>query len=241
MLNQFTVSIASTYWAAHLGCSPEELFAEPFRILTHGVELAGYNGVFALFRGGAVMISIPPDAAGTLRAPLSGVSQGCSPGSFASALSSVSAAVIGPASIGYAAKVSQPMHPARALGPADAAELQTLQQSCDASDWEHGGSSIEQPTSGVFVGGRLFAVAGYEVWGGTIAHISIVTHPDFRSRGFGRSAVAHLTHRAIDAGLLAQYRTLESNRASIRIAESLGFHAYATSTAVRLNCLSINL
>jgi len=191
--------------------------------------------VFALFRGGGVTASIPPDRADTLRALLSSLPHGCSSDSLASALSSVSSAVIGPAYIGYADAASQPEHPARALGPDDAAAHDALQQSCDATEWEHGGSAIEHPCSAVFVGGRVAALAGYEVWGGTIAHISVVTHPDFRSRGFGRSAVAHLAGRAITAGLLPQYRTLQSNRASIRVAESLGFHSYAISTAVRLN------
>lgn len=239
MLTERTVSIASTYWAAHLGCSPDELFARPLHLLTHGIELADYNGVFALFRDGAVTASIPPDPDGTLRALLSALPPGVSPDSFAAALRPVSSAVVGPAYIGYAeavtAAVIPPAPPARALDSGDAAALDTLRQSCDATNWEHGGSSIEHPCSAVFVGGRIAALAGYEVWGGTIAHISIVTHPDFRSRGFGRSAVAHLAGRAIAAGLLPQYRTLQSNRASIRIAESLGFHCYATSVAVRLS------
>jgi predicted GNAT family acetyltransferase len=94
---------------------------------------------------------------------------------------------------------------------------------------------MEHSCSGVFMGEQLVAIAGYEAWGGGIAHISVVTHPDFRSQGFGRSAVAHLGERTIRAGLLPQYRTLESNQASIRLAESLGFQRYATSMAVRLN------
>ncbi|HWY30384.1 MAG TPA: GNAT family N-acetyltransferase [Candidatus Acidoferrum sp.] len=235
MLNEHTISIARAYWAAHLGCSSDELFAEPFRLLAHGTELADYCGVFALFRGGAVTASIPPDYADALRALLSSLPRGCSPEGFASALSSVSSAVIGPAYIGYAETAVRPEHPARALDPGDAVALDTLQQSCDTTEWEHGGSSIEQPCSAVFVGGRIAALAGYEVWGGRIAHISIITHPGFRSRGFGRSAVAHLTGRVIAERLLPQYRTLQSNRASIRVAELLGFHSYATSMAVRLN------
>ena len=235
MLSKRTVSTANNYWATHLGCPPDELFAEPFRIITHGAGLADYCGVFALFRGGAVTVSIPPSRADTLRPLLSLLRHGCSPDSFASALSPVSSAVLGPACVGYADSVSEPMHPARALGPGDAAAVTELQQSCDAIDWERGGSPIEHPCSAVFVGSRVAALAGYEVWGSTIAHISIVTHPDFRSRGFGRSAVAHLAGRAIAAGLLPQYRTLESNHPSIRIARSLGFHFYATSMAARLN------
>ena len=235
MLNKRTVSIASAYWATDLGCSPDELFVEPFRIVTHGAELADYCGVFALFRDGNVTASVPPDRADTLRALLSSLPNGFSPDSFASALSSVSSAVIGPAYIAYAEAATQPVHPVRALVPEDAPALKVLQQSCDATEWEHGGSAIEHPCSAVFLGGRIVALAGYEIWGGSIAHISIVTHPDFRNRGFGSSAVAHLAGRAIAAGLLPQYRTLQSNRPSIRVAELLGFHSYATSTAVRLN------
>ena len=235
MLNGHTVSIANAYWATHLGCSSDELFAQPLRLLTHGIELADYCGVFALFRGGAVTASIPPDRADTLGALLSSFSHGDSPESFASTLRSVSSAIVGPAYIGYAEAATQPAHSARALGPGDEAALHELQQSCDATEWEHGGSSIEHPCSAIFVGDRVAALAGYEVWGGTIAHISIITHPDFRSCGFGRSAVAHLAGRAITAGLLPQYRTLQSNRASIRVAERLGFQSYATSIAVRLS------
>ena len=119
MLNERTVSVASAFWAAYLGCPAHELFAEPFRIVTHGRELADYGGVFALFREGCVIASVPPDRADTLGALLSGQAEGCSPGSFASALGSVSAAVVGPAFIGYAAAVSQPAHPARTIHKRD--------------------------------------------------------------------------------------------------------------------------
>jgi predicted GNAT family acetyltransferase len=86
----------------------------------------------------------------------------------------------------------------------------------------------------VFVGEQLASVSGYETWGDRVAHISVITHPKQRSRGFGQRAVAHIAMRALDAGLLPQYRTLESNSASIRIAESLGFCRYAISLAIRL-------
>jgi predicted GNAT family acetyltransferase len=70
--------------------------------------------------------------------------------------------------------------------------------------------------------------------GGTSSHIAVITHPDFRGRGYGRSAVAHLAARALAAGLLPQYRTLVANHSSIHVAQSLGFELYATSMAVRL-------
>ena len=140
---------------------------------------------------------------------------------------------VGPAYIGYATTVAPPPHPVRMLTPEDAGAILAMQQACDPTEWDHGSSSPEDLCAGVFVGEALVAFAGYEVWSQSIAHISIVTHPGFRGRGFGRSAVGYLAQHALEAGLLAQYRTLASNHASIRIAESLGFQPFAESRAVR--------
>ncbi len=237
MLNERTLSIATANWAGHFGCPVEELFAEPFRVVIHGAELADYSGVFALFRGGCVIVSMPPDRVGEVQPLLAALPRGCAPDGLAAALCSVASAVIGPAYIGYAAagsKLERSTHAARALGPEDVAAVDALEEACDPTEWEHGGSAIGHPCSGVFVEGQIAALAGYEVWGGTIAHISVVTHPGFRGRGFGGSVVAHVAKRAIVAGLVPQYRTLQSNVASIRVAERLGFEGYAVSLAVRL-------
>jgi len=234
MLNPSVVTIANAYWASHLGCSPHSLFAAPLSIQIHGGDLADYWGAFAMFRHGAAIVSLPSTCADKLKGLLSPVLVGCSPDSFARSLDPVASVVIGPASIGYATAVHRPEHPARPLTPGDVVALRALQQACDATEWEHGGCAADSRASGVFAKDHLVAVASYEVWGGTIAHVSVITHPDFRGQGLGRSAVAHVARRAILSDLLPQYRTLESNAGSIRIAESLGFQHYATSMAVRL-------
>lgn len=234
MLDDSVIAIATRYWAGHLGCAPEELFSEPLRLVTHSPDLADYDGVFALFRGGGATVSLPANRAIALRPLLTGLGRDCSPEALAEALRPVAEKIIGPAYIGYCTEVVGPIHPARTLNPEGKPALQALQQVCNATEWEHGGSSTESPCSGAFADGKLVALAGYEIWGGTIAHISVITHPDYRDRGFARSAVAHLSARALEAGLLPQYRTLETNRASIRISETLGFRPYARSIAVRL-------
>jgi len=232
--SEHTISKATSYWASHLGCSTEALFAQPLLIVSHGPDLADYDGIFALFRGGSAAVSFPPDCVESLRHLLP--SQPFTPASFAAAFGGSSFTVIGPAYIGYAEVTRSASHPVRSLTGRDASAAEALRAACPESEWEHGGSLVgEHPSSGVFVGSDLVALAGYEVWGSSIAHLSVVTHPAFRGRGFGRSAVAHLARAALAAGLVPQYRTLESNRAAIRIAESLGFFHYATSVAVRLN------
>ena len=227
-------SIADRYWAGHLNCPPDELFSQPLHVVTHGEELHGYSGALGLFRDEAATISIPPDRAEELSGLLGGLENGCTPAQFAAALASVAALVLGPAYLGYATEVRGDDSLARALSDEDAVAVEGLREACGEEEWDHGGSSLEVPCSGVFCDGQLVALAGYETWGGTIAHIYIVTHPGYRGRGFGRGAVAHIARRALAHGLLAQYRTLDSNAPSIRIAEALGFQRYATSMAVRL-------
>jgi predicted GNAT family acetyltransferase len=80
----------------------------------------------------------------------------------------------------------------------------------------------------------LVAVAGYTVWGDVIAHVAVITHPQYRRPGYGRTVVSRLTEEVLRRRLVPQYRTLEANQPSIAIAHALGFAHYATTVAVRL-------
>ncbi|MGI9241835.1 MAG: GNAT family N-acetyltransferase [Verrucomicrobiales bacterium] len=201
--------------------------------MAHRSELADYHGIFALFRDGAATISLPRshfDRHANLLPP-----EAVSPGGFAASFEGSGFDVIGPAYIGYAEDVVAPVHPARALSGRDRPLAVRLQSACTEIEWDHGGSRVgEDRCSGVLVEGELVALAGYRVWPFDIAHIYVVSDPGFRGQGFGRSAVAHVARRALSAGLIPQYRTLESNLPSLRIADSLGFAHFASSVAVNL-------
>ena len=146
--------------------------------------------------------------------------------------------IIGPAYIGYADGATfRALIPnaARLLGAGDAEHVAALQAACGAVEWEHGGSEIGQnPAAGVYISERLVAMAGYEVWGGGIAHISVITHPRHRGQGYAGAVVSKLTETALAQGLVPQYRTLESNAPSVHVAHRLGFVRYGVSMAVRL-------
>jgi RimJ/RimL family protein N-acetyltransferase len=146
--------------------------------------------------------------------------------------------VVDPAFVGYTDRVAfrpAPTEATRVLEQQDAAALADLQAACSALEWEHGGSELgEQPVVGAFEEKRLVAAAGYELWGGAIAHISVITHPSYRVRGYGTAVVSRLTAEALNRGLVPQYRTLEANKSSMAIAQRLGFERYATTVAVRL-------
>ena len=234
MLNERTISLVTAYWAEHLNCAADALFSLPSNIVTHSTGLADYSGIFALFRDSCVTVSMPPNHLDFLRAilPVGAVT----PASLSAAFLAHSSAVIGPAYIGYADCSALPVHPVRSLASSDLIAMHELRNACDRTEWEHGGCALDVcPASGVFFGGHLVAVAGYEIWGGSIAHISVITHPGFRGYGFARSVVAHLASRALSVRLIPQYRTLDSNLASIRVAEAVGFRRYASSVSIRID------
>ena len=104
--------------------------------------------------------------------------------------------------------------------------------------WRGNGREIDMALFGEMASQDDCQLRSAKVWDDVIAHISVVTHPAYRGRGYGRGVVAHLAATALQAGLIPQYRTLDSNTGSIRIAEALGFERYATSVAVRLRVSS---
>lgn len=226
-------SIADAYWKRELGCLDDEFFTGPLLLKAHGEALADYNGIFALFRNYRAIVSFP---AGHMEDLVPLLPKGSlSRQAFANGFHSAGYRVIGPAFIGYAAGMEEAAGGARELTSGDMEAVESLQSACSETEWDHGGSDLAtDPCSGVFEGEELAALAGYEVWDDSIAHLCVVTHRRFRGRGHARRAVEHVAKRALNAGLLPQYRTLESNLPSMHIARALGFSPYASSVAVRL-------
>jgi GNAT superfamily N-acetyltransferase len=151
--------------------------------------------------------------------------------------------LIGPAFVGYTdADKYRPIPggPTRPLRLEDRPAVQGLRESCDRTEWSHGGSDLQadHPSIGIFEGDRLVTLAGYKLWAGRIAHISIIAHPACRGRGHAAAAVAELTRLVLASGLVRQYRTLESNCPSMAIAAALGFERYATTVWCRIGNVS---
>jgi GNAT superfamily N-acetyltransferase len=234
------LEIARHYWAAELGRPWDELFDRPCRVVTHGLAMQDYHGVFGLFEAssGHAVISVPVALADSLMPLLEPVLSACTPAALARALEPVAARVIGPAVIQYVSEVTgaEPSTgiQTRPLGAGDAAAVASLRTAVTSEEWKHGGSDLTQPCFGAFVKDELLALAGYEIWGGAIAHIAVVSRTDHRGLGCGRAVVQQAALHALAAGLLPQYRTLMSNASSLRIAARLGFEPYAVSLAVRL-------
>jgi hypothetical protein len=233
------------YWAEFFGCDVRTLRPSRTVVLPHAA-LAGYAGVYVMEFGGAPVVSAPLSLAPGLRAAAAALAPGSVrvPALWIAALRSAGV-VVGPAWLGYLSAAApapagneDPPDVAlvRALGPADVAVVDALRRACSPEEWEHGGSNFARAAVvvGAFVGPELAAAAGYEIWGGRLAHLAVIAHPAHRRGGHAARAVRGLIPRALADGLIPQYRTLEANNASLALARRLSFAQHATSLAVRL-------
>ncbi len=238
MFSPSTCSTISRCWSRLFGWDETlgPLWANPPRVIAHGGDHMNYHGMMVMDIPGGSVISLPHSHLEELAPVLLAGDTPPTENARNFPPDQVSR-VIGPAFIGYAEVVTgSPLHPVQLLGPKEAPQIARLQEACDAGEWEQGGSSLDgaDAVCGVFAGDTLASLAGYEIWDGTVAHISIVTHPEHRGMGYGRSSVAFLARHAAWKKLLPQYRTLEENVPSLAIARSLGFEHFGTSVAVRL-------
>ena len=88
--------------------------------------------------------------------------------------------------------------------------------------------------SAVIVGGRVVAAVGWKLWnGGRVAHMSGLTRPDVRGRGYGSQAARHATARVVELGYVAQWRAASQNVGSRRIADRLGYTHFGSQLSLR--------
>lgn len=227
-----------SYWALMLGCPIEALSEPAVTILPHD-RLSGWQGAFFFQHGPACVISLPASMEAQIRAAIAGAaphdvfSLDCAAALFGNS----SERLIGPAWLGYAdAQDYRPMpsDETRMLRPRDAPALRDL-ASASGEEWEYSGISFESSVViGRFVDGILVAAGTVERTSRDLLNVGIITHPAYRGRGYGTEIVGALTSYGLRRGAVMQYRTLESNVPSMRIAATLGYQSYGRTIAVRL-------
>jgi GNAT superfamily N-acetyltransferase len=238
------LKVADSWWARDFACSPGALRPRHTHVQQHAGQLLGNPGIWMLVAGASPLVSLPPE----LMPELADLARAWTTADVADPSSLVwpisdrcrrqVERVVGPAFIGYwtlDVLGSESESVARQVASPEA--ILRLQAACDPLEWRHGGGDA---TSAVHFGivepsGELSALAGYQVWNESIAHLHVVTHPRHRGRGLGRAVVAAAAEHAFDAGLLPQYRTLRENAPSMAIARQLGFLDYGSSVYIGLS------
>jgi hypothetical protein len=182
--------------------------------------------------GGATAVVVPPTLIGHFN-DLIASQPGCDLTDPASVVELVGpvARFLGPASLAYAdGGCFQPRSTrATVMLPAGHDAVLELASACGPQDTDE--SAIARVTSPVSVikrDGKVVGACGYEVWSVALAHIGVLTHPQWRGKGLATSvasssvASSSVAH-ALQAGLIPQWRARCTLTTSRRIASSLGF------------------
>lgn len=234
VLSQKTLERLDEFWAREIGCTADNLRGQQ-RVVIAPIATDGSECARVFRRGSGRVLICSPGLTEVLERAEPDSPSGLDDEAFLrDALGNRVAKMFSRVYLGYAEtrRTERPESPARRLSIADLSTLDDLRASVSATEWEHSGIDESQPLAGCFVDSKLVAAAGYEVWNGWIAHVGVVTAPQYRQRGFGRDVVAQIANHAISRGLIAQYRTLGSNQGSMAIASALGFCAYGEYTYV---------
>jgi GNAT superfamily N-acetyltransferase len=238
------IAVADYWWAQDLSCERADLRpSRPF-VREYGGGLHGREGIFILALGAAPVISISPHVMGLVgdRASSWSARDVTEPETLRERLRPVCVRVeqiVGPSVLAYASPEMLDLEAADRARPLTASDLGAVdrcRRQCPEEDWARGGATTGSAKrfGAHDDDGNLAAIASYEVWGGDIAHVSVVTHPRRRGAGYGRAAAALAVRHAVEAGLLPQYRTLRSNAAAVRLGAQLGFVEYGVSVQVKL-------
>jgi ribosomal protein S18 acetylase RimI-like enzyme len=234
------------FWAADTGCNPEDFDTDAVVV----IERPTHDGSeYAQFFRRKQRLQI------TCSASIVDIVRGATYGQAQDAIFDVAFVelalaghidrVLGPVYLGYMDSLdsgrddpnvrllSRDDQDARLLSRDDRDALGDLLGKVTAQDWEYSGLEPDQPIAGYFIDRELVSAAGYEVWGGRIAHICALTRGDARGAGYGRACVRAIAAHAIEQGLIAQYQTLYENAPSLAIARSLRFEDYAARIYVR--------
>lgn len=222
-----------TAWAEALQTSPSAFEGTGVTRLTTD----GLAAVVVVEFGAALVVAAPPSAKAAL-AEL--------PPAALRDVDAIAAALPGSHQVGTAHLLCtgiRPPHPRHPVVEASSLDVASVGAALPPEEWSEAGvQEMERRwavrTAGAEGGHRgeeTAAVAGYQRWHGTVAHLGVATTPTRRGQGYARSAATRAICAAIDAGLLAQWRCRVGNDASLRLAERLGFTRLGRQSAVALS------
>lgn len=227
----------TAYWSAYFGLTPEEFEAPTLKIVPHA-GLQHYRGAWLFRNGHSAVISVPEDWVERIRAALGSLAPAeLTNEAYIAAFGDEAVRVIPPAYQAHLdpADFRPSSIPARRVTEADEEALRAFEAACDPEEWESGVMyEAETPRFGVFVDGQLVAAANLALWRPAVVSPGLLTHPEYRRRGFPTAALSAVSEFGLSLGHLMLYQTMMGNTGAVRAAEAVGYRRIATHQAVRL-------
>jgi len=108
----------------------------------------------------------------------------------------------------------------------DAELILNMCRECPPAEVQDAEISPEQPDEVIFghiLDGRLISYTGFRTWDVSFADIGVLTHPGHRHQHLALAGASRLCEWLIGYDLIPMYRVLNTNLASRKIPEALGF------------------
>ena len=229
-----------TYWATVFRCPTDNLWRPGIVVSPHAEHLTGYRGVFLFSRRDACRVSAPPDLVGPLKSFLQerDVADVLCGSTFVELFGDHVDQVFGPNWYGYVSRGRYRRaaeRGCREIAADDTDSLGALRDACGMSDWAEASFDRVPALFGCFEDHHLVAASNLTGWRMGDDRIGVVTHPEFRGRGYGTAVASAAIERALRTTAVAEWRARSTNTASIKVALKLGFAPYGENLAVRLH------
>lgn len=216
-------------WAERLGVTPA-VFRESRPVFVDRPDL---TAAVVVRLDQAVVVAAPECALSRLRHVRPG--QLLRAGSLLRALEPLAPSLFGVASLAFADHRTIAPVVADAARAASKADVEAVTSTCSVEERDESGL-LDMGTRWIALGedGEPAGAAGYEVWGGGLAHIGVAVAAASRGKGLGARAATAAAGHAIDVGLVPQWRCRQDNLASLRLGERLGFVRIGEQVAIEL-------
>jgi N-acetylglutamate synthase-like GNAT family acetyltransferase len=120
-------------------------------------------------------------------------------------------------------------------------EVDRLLESCSRLEADESGLKVMQDRFVISDStGKPIAIAGYDIWNETIAHIGVLVEPSQRGQGLGLRVAKSAAHSARTMNLVLQWRARTDNTPSNHLATRLGFVKMGQQLALQLTALAPN-
>jgi GNAT superfamily N-acetyltransferase len=238
--NKMDIKMIDSFWVNDFfGCSLSDLKSKNDIVCPHRY-LTSYNGLFVMKINNKFMISAPDELVSNIKQMINNGYDLFDLSVYQSHLPIGIEHYISSSWIGYAdsANVKNLTDSTMVLTKTDkyySMVFDDLQKNCDDIEWSYSGLDKNCEHIAVhIIDNQIASAASYGLWGDKIAHIGIITHPQYRGKGFATNTLLSLTDLIISRNLIPQYRTLCSNISAIKVAEKCDFKKYATHIFIRL-------
>lgn len=230
------------YWNNFFGLEDNELTKRGIIITPHNY-LDGYNGVWIFQRENQIILSVESKMIDKLRSKIK-EKQANETNLFSRSYIEYLFGkdvdrIIGPVYQGYyddelrSWQISEKVKQINFMDHPDLAD--ELSRTGDDDGWAHSGINSDiDGMYGFFHEGKLESISCYKMLRGDVGFVGIYTNPKFRGKGFSYEVAKRVVKELSERDKLIRYQTLKSNKASIKIANKLGFEEYGNNIAIRL-------